>query len=143
MSLVTINDLILPRELSEFEEVLAPRLLNEAEMIVRAEFGRVHKNFPTETDEWEIFTVKRVIKEMVTSAILVGASRGMRSVSSTTGPQADSVVWADVESVALGGLVLTDSQRELLGLLGSSRFNFPLPGRWPEVSDERDCRDYF
>ncbi|CAB0574275.1 Gp19/Gp15/Gp42 family protein [Corynebacterium diphtheriae] len=143
MSLVTINDLILPRELSEFEEVLAPRLLKEAEMIVRAEFGRVHKNFPTETDEWEIFTVKRVIKEMVTSAILVGASRGMRSVSSTTGPQADSVVWADVESVALGGLVLTDSQRELLGLLGSSRFNFPLPGRWPEVSDERDCRDYF
>lgn len=74
MSLVTINDLILPRELSEFEEVLAPRLLKEAEMIVRAEFGRVHKNFPTETDEWEIFTVKRVIKEMVTSAILVGAS---------------------------------------------------------------------
>ncbi|MGQ4493366.1 Gp19/Gp15/Gp42 family protein [Corynebacterium diphtheriae] len=143
MSLVTINDLILPRELSEFEKVLAPRLLKEAEMIVRAEFGRVHKNFPTETDEWEIFTVKRVIKEMVTSAILVGASRGMRSVSSTTGPQADSVVWADVESVALGGLVLTDSQRELLGLLGSSRFNFPLPGRWPEVSDERDCRDYF
>ncbi|WCV10603.1 hypothetical protein [Corynebacterium silvaticum] len=40
MSLVTINDLILPRELSDFEELLAPRLLKEAEMIVRADFAR-------------------------------------------------------------------------------------------------------
>lgn len=145
MGLVNIDDLLLPRELTEFEQTLGPKLLDEAESIVRAEFARVGRNLDYElSDEWLAFNVRRVIKEMVTAALLVGASRGMRSASSTTGPQSDSVTWADVESVALGGLVLTDAHRELLGLAGHGpRFNFPPPGRWPEVSaDARGCSSW-
>lgn len=139
MRLVESTELLLPRQLTPFEEELAPKLLDEAEAIIRAEFSRAGRSFDSElASEWFSFTAKRIIKEMVTSALLIGVSRGMRSASSSSGPNSDSVTWADVESVALGGLVLTDKHRSELGLSGGGpRFTFPPPGAWPEVVDRR------
>ncbi|NOL63358.1 hypothetical protein HO100_11360 [Corynebacterium ulcerans] len=139
MSLVAVEDLLLPRVLDDFEKDLAPKLLEEAEMILRAAFSRAGRSLDTELAvEWVSFTARRVIKEMVTAALLIGASRGIRSATSTTGPQSDSVTWADVESVALGGLVLTEKHRLDLGLSGGGpKFRFPPPGRWPESTYER------
>lgn len=133
--LVRVDDLLFPRELTKFEEKLAERLLEHAENMLRAEYGRCGMNFDADAQvDWKLFNIKRVIGEMVSAALLVGASRGMRSGSSTSGPQSDSVTWADVESVKLGGMVITDEQRDLLGLCRGSgpRFSFPAPGEWPE-----------
>ncbi|PLW01162.1 hypothetical protein BRL54_11530, partial [Corynebacterium ulcerans] len=74
-----------------------------------------------------------VVIEMVAAAAIVGGNVGQRSATSTTGPQSDSVTWADVGSVSWAGVLLTDVQRERLGLTGGPRGCFPDPLRWPEV----------
>ena len=76
---------------------------------------------------------RRAIREMVAAAVIIGPNAGVRSVSSTTGPQSDSITYADVGAVSFGGVSLTDQLLELLGLLGGRpRGNFPRPLRWPE-----------
>lgn len=122
------------------EEAARPRvevLIEDAVAIVRTAFLKCGRDFDAELERvaWLADEAGRVVREMVSAAILVGPNAGVRSVSSTTGPQSDSITYADVDSVSFGGVRLTDQQRLDLGLCfpGGARGRFPRPVRWPEV----------
>lgn len=113
-------------------------LLADAIELVSDEFARVGRDLELEADAvpWLGNAVRRVVREMVSAAITVGGNAGVRSTSSTTGPQADSVTYTDsaLLAVSFGGVRLTDAQRDDLGLSSSAtpRFRFPRSSRWPE-----------
>lgn len=110
-------------------------LISDSLEIIRLEFLRSGRDFDREVEEkaWLGPTARFVVLEMVSAAALVGGNVGQRSASSSTGPQSDSITWADVGSVTWSGVLLTDAQRERLGLLGRGpRGSFPEPLRWPE-----------
>lgn len=83
---------------------------------------------------WLATVARRVVRDMVSAAVIVGPSAGVRSISSTTGPQADSVTYHDgAQAVSFGGVLLTAQHLEDLGLGGvSPRGTFPRPHIWPE-----------
>ena len=123
------------------EEAARPRvevLIDDAVSILRTAFLKCGRDFDSELERvaWLADEVGRVVREMVSAAILIGPNAGVRSVSSTTGPQSDSITYADVDSVSFGGVRLTDAQRLDLGLCfpGGARGSFPRPAVWPEVS---------
>ena len=112
-------------------------LIGDAEEIIRDEFARRRRDLDEEmVVTWVGNTVRRVIREMVSAAIIIGPNAGLRTVASTTGPQSDSVTYADVDAVSFGGVRLTNAQREALGLPVTAlpRGTFPRPSRWPEVT---------
>lgn len=122
------------------EDAARPRvevLIDDAVSIVRIAFQKCGRDFDAELGvvPWLEVEAQRVVREMVSAAILVGPNAGVRSVSSTTGPQSDSITYADVDSVSFGGVRLTDQHRLDLGLCfpGGARGRFPRPVRWPEV----------
>lgn len=142
MALVTFEDI--NARLTALGTPLAPEqaegvgvLIDDAEAIIEAEFARVGRNWPAEvtSKSWLGSVSERVIREMVSAALAVGPNAGVRTASSTTGPQSDSVTWADVDSVSFGGVKLTDKQRADLGLPTGAyaRGRFPRPIRVPEV----------
>ena len=112
-------------------------LIEDAETMIRTAFLKCGRDFDSEVERvaWLADEVGRVVREMVSAAILIGPNAGVRSVSSTTGPQSDSITYADVDSVSFGGVRLTDAHRLDLGLCfpGGARGRFPAPTRWPEV----------
>lgn len=125
----------LPRELSTAEMERLEVLIDDAVELINMEFARAGRDFhgELETVPWLEAAARRVVLEMVSAATLVGANTGMRSVSSTTGPQSDSVTFSDVDSVSWGGVRLTDELLKLLGLWHrGARGRFPRPRRWPE-----------
>jgi len=144
--LVTFDDLAsrLPRPLEGGEEQRARVLLGDAEDLIRGEFAREGRDLDVEVEQsWFATTVRRVIRQMVAAAILVGANAGIRSVSSTTGPTSDQIVFADVGAVAWSEVCLTAAQRAELGLAtrGVPSVSAPPVAGWPEVSaDVRDGR---
>lgn len=111
-------------------------LIGDAEDIIRMAFLRSGRDFDTEliSVPWLDPTARSVIREMVSAAVIIGPNAGVRSAASTTGPQSDSITYADVDSVSFGGVRLTGAQREALGLAaaGLPRGRFPHPRRWPE-----------
>lgn len=113
-------------------------LIEDAETMIRTAFLKCGRDFDSEIERvaWLADETRRVIREMVSAAILIGPNAGVRSVSSTTGPQSDSITYADVDSVSFGGVRLTDQQRLDLGLCfpGGARGRFPAAPRWPEVN---------
>jgi len=112
-------------------------LINDAENIIRMAFLRSGRDFDAEliSVPWLDLAAQSVIREMVSAAVIVGPNAGVRSVSSATGQESDSITYADVDSVSFGGVRLTAAQREALGLRGDglARGNFPPPRKWPEV----------
>lgn len=125
----------LPRELTEDEMERLAVLIDDSVELIRLAFLRAGRDFDAElaTVPWLESAARRVVLEMVSAATLVGGHAGMRSVSSTTGPQSDSVTFSDVDSVSWGGVRLTDELLKLLGLWQrGARGRFPLPRRWPE-----------
>lgn len=112
-------------------------LIEDAEKMIRTAFLKCGRDFDTAVSDvpWLADEARRVIREMVSAAILIGPNAGVRSVSSTTGPQSDTITYADVDSVSFGGVRLTDAHRLDLGLCmpGGARGRFPKPKRWPEV----------
>lgn len=113
-------------------------LIGDSAELVNDAFARAGRDLDREVAEtpWLGNSVRRVIREMVSAAITVGGNAGVRSVSSTTGPEADSITYTDsaLLAVSFGGVRLTDAQRDDLGLSSSVtvRFRFPRPTRWPE-----------
>lgn len=92
-------------------------LIGDAEEIVRDEFSRVGKDFTTEIKTpWVGNSVKRVIREMVAAAVILGPNAGVRSASSSTGQVADSVTYDKVDIVGFSGVRITDDQRRELGI---------------------------
>lgn len=111
-------------------------LIGDAEQKIRTAFMKAGRDFDTAliSIPWLMPEAEDIIREMVSAAIIIGPNAGVRSASSTTGPQSDSITYADVDSVSFSGVRLTDAQREALGLPtgGYARGNFPSPRRWPE-----------
>lgn len=79
--------------------------------------------------------VKIVVREMVTSMVLASGRRGIKSVSSSTGPTSDTTTYTDGDATGWATAFLTDELRALLGLgKQGARGRFPAPIRWPERS---------
>ncbi|MDT9411312.1 Gp19/Gp15/Gp42 family protein [Corynebacterium rouxii] len=110
-------------------------LIEDAEALIVEAFGRRGRSFSQEyaTFEWLQSAARRVVLEMVSAAVIIGGNVGQRSATSTTGPQSDSVTWADVDSVSWAGVKLTPEHLAALGLSGGlPRGRFPEPLGWPE-----------
>lgn len=138
MTLVTVTDVVIRLDPQPPPDSY-PRievLLEDAEELIRVAFLRAGQNLDgaLEMVEWMVFEVRRVIREMVSAAIIVGPNAGVRTATSTTGQESDSITYADVDSVSFGGVRLTDSQRRCLGLPaeGMPVGNFPPAWVWPE-----------
>lgn len=126
----------LPRPLAADEKPRMEALIADALEYIETEYRRCGRTLDSELARtpWLEAVVRRVVREMVSAAVLVGPNVGMRSASSTTGPQSDSITFADVDSVGWGGVRLTGQQRLDLGLCmpGGARGKFPPPAYWPE-----------
>lgn len=126
----------LPRPLAADEKPRMEALITDALEYLEVEFQRCGRTLADalERTPWLEAVVRRVVRDMVSAAVLVGPNVGMRSASSTTGPQSDSITFADVDSVGWGGVRLTPAQRLDLGLCmpGGARGKFPPPAYWPE-----------
>lgn len=125
----------LPRELTDVEKQRLEVLIDDSIELIEVAFLRAGRDFHAElsTVPWLEAAARRAVLEMVSAATLVGTNTGMRSISSTTGPQSDSVTFSDVDSVSWGGVRLTDELLKLLGLWHrGARGRFPRPRRWPE-----------
>lgn len=140
----------LPRPLDEVEAARLEHLIVDAVELLEVEFADAGRDLAEELDS-DYNTrvqplhakVRWAIREMVSAAVLIGPNAGMRSVSSSTGPESDSVTFADVGSASFGGVALTDAIRKRLGLATGDRprGRFPRPLRWPEVvHDDRPRR---
>lgn len=125
-----------PRPLVGDDRDRARVKLIDAEDLMRDEFAREGRDFDAEIQvDWMRRTAGRVIREMVSASLLVGDRAGIRQHSVTAGQVTESATYADVGSTAWGELVLTDKQREQLGLMTPARplWSFPDPPRFPEV----------
>lgn len=125
----------LPRPLSEPEKDRVAVLIDDAVEVIDMAFAKVGRSFALELESvpWLESAARRAVLEMVSASVLVGGHTGVRSVSSTTGPQSDSITFADVGSVSWGGVRLTSDLLRLLGLAGQyPRGCFPPARRWPE-----------
>lgn len=139
MALVTVEDVVARLDPRPGEET-HPRieiLIEDAERKIRTAFLKVGRDFDSALTAvpWLRDEAEDVIREMVSAAIIIGPNAGVRSVSSATGSESDSITYADVDSVSFGGIRLTDAQREALGLPsgGLPRGRFPRARCWPEV----------
>lgn len=143
--LVTVDDVvgIFPRPLDDDERERAANLVDAALDLIEEAFLRRGRDFYAEADGDRLLglTVKRVVREMVSEAVHVGDSVGKSSVSSTTGPQSDSITWSQGVGIRWGGVYLSDEWLRDLGLLESGTvFNFPRPNRyggsaWPSGAE--------
>ncbi|MHC2848846.1 Gp19/Gp15/Gp42-like protein [Corynebacterium mucifaciens] len=141
-TLVTVDEIaaVLPTGLEPGQEERVGALIELAEEEIALAFARRGRSFQNElaASEWLEMAARRAVREMVSAAVIIGPNAGVRSVSSTTGPQSDSITYADVDAVSFGGVVLTDKLLELLGLAGvRPRGRFPRPARWPEEGVHR------
>lgn len=126
----------LPRPLDPTETARMEALIADAVEYLEVEFQKCGRELDKELVRipWLEAVARRVIREMVSAAVLVGPNVGVRSASSATGQESDSITFADVDSVGWGGVRLTDHQRLDLGLCmpGGARGRFPRPVHWPE-----------
>ena len=110
-------------------------LIDDAVRKIRGAFARRGRDFDAEVERvpWLHDAAFDVVLEMVTSAIVLGPNAGVRSASSTTGPQSDSITYADPGRIAFSGVKLLDEMLAELGLtVGAPQGRFPRPLRWPE-----------
>lgn len=143
MALVTVEDinarLAIPLNTDDARLVAqVDTLIADAEEAIDVAFMKSGRSWERElvTVPWLESESKRVIRQMVVAAITIGPNAGVRSVSSTTGQESDSITYADaIDWVTFGGVKLTDEQMRALGLFTSGRPRgvFPPPLRWPEV----------
>ena len=136
-TLITAEEIAgaLPIDLTEEQRAKLDAQIELAEEEIALAFARRGRSFQNElaASEWLEMAARRAVREMVSAAVIIGPNAGVRSVSSTTGPQSDSITYADVDAVSFGGVALTDKLLELLGLAGvRPRGRFPRPARWPE-----------
>lgn len=124
-----------PRPLDDWERKRLDLLVEDAVGLVAVEFARRGRDLDAEivAKPWLRIVVDRVVREMVSGAVLVGANVGVRSVSSQTGDESDSITYADVNAASWGGVMFPDWALSALGLNSvgpRGRFGNPIP--WPE-----------
>ena len=126
----------LPRPLIGPERARLGPLVEDAVDLIDEAFAREGRDFKAElvTVPWLEKAAVRVVREMVSAAVLVGENVGIRSTSIRSGQVSEAYTYADVDSVTWGGLRLTPDQLSVLGLSadGRARGSFPAPARWPE-----------
>lgn len=137
MALVTVDEIaaVLPTGLEPGQKNRVQALIDLAEEEIELAFARRGRDFRSEllTTPWLETAARRVVREMVSAAVVIGPNAGVKRASSTTGPQSDSVEWHDPRAVSFGGVHLTDELLDMLGLVGvRPRGRFPRPVRWPE-----------
>lgn len=141
-TLITADEIagVLPIDLDPSQLAKVDTLIGLAEEEITLAFARRGRSFQNElaASEWLEMAARRAIREMVSAAVIIGPNVGVRSVSSTTGPQSDSITYADVGAASFGGVALTDALLSMLGLSGGGpRGRFPRPARWPEEGVHR------
>lgn len=124
---VTVDDVVevFPRPLTPGEMVRAEALVTHSRELIGMEFARRGRDLDAElvARPWLAVAVKQAVLQMVSQAVLVGEDTGRASVSSTTGPQSDSVTYSQGVSLKWGGVGIDSDILALLGLGGSA---FPL-----------------
>lgn len=138
MITIQVDDITdrLPITLSTPERTRVELLIADAVEMIEVAFQKAGRDLEAELISvvWLPAVVRRVVREMVSAAVIVGPNAGVRQVSSTTGPQSDSVVYDRTDVVSFAGVRLTDAQEEELGLSSvGPRGSFPAAPRWPEV----------
>lgn len=117
---ISVDDLIgvFPRALTDEEKKRAEALIVQALTLIELEFARRGRDLPSElgSTSWLSLAVKHAVLIMVSQAVLVGENIGRASVSSTTGPQSDSISFSQGVGIHWGGVGITDEVLELLGL---------------------------
>lgn len=123
MLVVTLDDIekLFPRPLDPEEQSRAEGLIERALDLIDLEFMRRNRDLHDEllTRRDTPIAVRQAVTEMVSRAIHVGESEGRSSVSSTTGPQSDSITFSQGIGIRWGGIGIDDSIRQLLGLVAS------------------------
>ena len=135
---VSVKDLaaIFPRPLDVEEQSRAESLIAAADDRIREAFERRGRDLDGEVEStpWLARTYRRVVREMVSAAILIGDNVGLSSASSATGPQSDSVTWSQGIPISWGFIELTDAQEaDLLGRRNLPSGGFRRLRPWPEV----------
>lgn len=121
----------LPRNLTPSETVKVKTLIEDAKALISEAFlhcGKSVEDYLSQGDHRKrIYTM--VVADMVAAPVLVGISRGLKSAQSSTAHQSDSATWADTRGLTWGGVVLSDSQKDLLGInCKGSRVRHRFPG---------------
>lgn len=121
MITITTNDVagILPRTLTDDETTRMGKLIERAVELIDMEFGRRGRDLEAEivAKPWLSTAVKQAVLVMVSKAVLIGEDIGRASVSSTTGPQSDSISYSQGIGIQWGGVGIDDEILALLGLL--------------------------
>lgn len=121
---ITVDDVanVLPRALTEGERERAEALIEQAVALISLEFARRGRSLVGELEsvEWLPAAVLQAVRVMVSQAVLVGEDVGRASVSSTTGPQSDSITYSQGVKLQWGGVGMTDDILDLLGLGASA-----------------------
>ena len=110
---------ILPRTLTDDETTRMGKLIERAVELIVMEFGRRGRDLEAEiaAKPWLATAVKQAVLVMVSKAVLIGEDIGRASVSSTTGPQSDSISYSQGIGIQWGGVGIDDEILALLGLL--------------------------
>ena len=110
---------ILPRALTDDETTRMGKLIERAVELIVMEFGRRGRDLEAEiaANTWIATAVKQAVLVMVSKAVLIGEDIGRASVSSTTGPQSDSISYSQGIGIQWGGVGIDDEILALLGLL--------------------------
>lgn len=110
---------ILPRALTDDETTRMGKLIERAVELIVMEFGRRGRDLEAEiaAKTWIATAVKQAVLVMVSKAVLIGEDIGRASVSSTTGPQSDSISYSQGIGIQWGGVGIDDEILALLGLL--------------------------
>lgn len=129
-----LDSSVLP--LSTHDQARVVLFIADAESKIRDEFEKEFRDLDSEviTTPWLSREVSRVVREMAMASVIIGPNVGLKSVTSTTGPQSDGVVFESSGKVNFSGPILTDAMRNDLGLSirVRSRGRFPRPAIWPE-----------
>lgn len=124
-----------PRPLDDWERKRLELLAQDSLDLIRVEFAKRGRDFDAEaaSESWLAIVAARVVREMVSASILVGTNVGVRSASSQTGDESDSITYATVNAASWGGVTFPDWALAELGLrrvVPRGRFGSPIP--WPE-----------
>lgn len=110
---------IFPRPLEPDEQKRAESLIQRSLELIDLEFMRRNRDLHAEllSRRDTPIAVRQAVTEMVSRAIHIGESEGRSSVTSTTGPQSDSITFSQGIGIRWGGVGIDDSIRQLLGLV--------------------------
>lgn len=109
---------VFPRALTPEETRRGEALAKRSLELIAVEFHRRGRDLFAllESEPWMETLVRQAMVRMVSQAIMVGNDVGRASVSSTTGPQSDSITYSQGVPIHWGMVEITPDILRLLGL---------------------------